>query len=94
MLMRFFVDYYEFWLKSIDRYSDESTPVIVVGTHADKIEETVIMYLRRPTLIFIVHVFVHFSILQFSDISHELFSILFKKVNTMNKIQIQNIKIF
>lgn len=39
------VDYYEFWLKSIDRFSDESTPVIVVGTHADKIEETVIMYL-------------------------------------------------
>lgn len=40
-----FVDYYKFWLKSIDRFSDESTPVIVVGTHADKIEETVIMYL-------------------------------------------------
>ncbi|XP_048741997.2 ankyrin-1-like isoform X3 [Ostrea edulis] len=28
-------DYYKFWLKSIDSFSDTRTPVIVVGTHAE-----------------------------------------------------------
>nr|XP_022297396.1 uncharacterized protein LOC111106843 isoform X2 [Crassostrea virginica] len=30
-----FKDYYTFWLKSIDSFSDVKTPVIVVGTHAE-----------------------------------------------------------
>lgn len=42
MFLPLFVDYYKFWLQSIDSFSDEKTPVIVVGTHADKIEETVV----------------------------------------------------
>ncbi|XP_078340833.1 uncharacterized protein LOC144627513 isoform X2 [Crassostrea virginica] len=28
-------DYYKFWLKSIDSFSDTHTPVIIVGTHAE-----------------------------------------------------------
>lgn len=31
-----FLDYYKFWLKSIDSYSDITTPVILVGTHAEE----------------------------------------------------------
>lgn len=29
------LDYYKFWLKSIDSLSDIHAPVIVVGTHAE-----------------------------------------------------------
>lgn len=28
-------DYYKFWLRSIDSFSDINTPVIVIGTHAE-----------------------------------------------------------
>lgn len=36
-----FVDYYKFWLKSIDSFSDTESPVIIVGTHADKLSKEV-----------------------------------------------------
>lgn len=36
-----FVDYYKFWLKSIDSFSDTKAPVIIVGTHADKLSKEV-----------------------------------------------------
>lgn len=36
-----FLDYYKFWLKSIDSFSDSNTQVIVVGTHADEISTDV-----------------------------------------------------
>lgn len=36
-----FEDYYKFWLKSIDSFCDTQTPVIIVGTRADKISENV-----------------------------------------------------
>lgn len=29
------LDYYKFWLRSIDSFSDINTPVIVIGTHAE-----------------------------------------------------------
>lgn len=32
-------DYYKFWLQSIDSYSDTTTPVIIVGTHDDKLSK-------------------------------------------------------
>ncbi|XP_065922668.1 uncharacterized protein [Magallana gigas] len=32
-------DYYKFWLKSIDSFSDTESPVIIVGTHADKLSK-------------------------------------------------------
>lgn len=32
-----FVDYYKFWLQSIDSFSNPESPVIIVGTHADKL---------------------------------------------------------
>lgn len=35
------VEYYKFWLKSIDSFSDTEAPVIVVGTHADKLSKDV-----------------------------------------------------
>lgn len=38
-----FLDYYKFWLESINRFSDKNTPVIIVGTHAEKLSETVSM---------------------------------------------------
>ena len=31
----FSIEFYRFWLQSIDSYSDTTTPVIVVGTHAE-----------------------------------------------------------
>lgn len=37
----FFKDCYLFWLKSIDSFGDTKTPVMVIGTHADKISENV-----------------------------------------------------
>lgn len=36
-----FVDYFKFWLKSIDSFSDTESPVIIVGTHADKLSKEV-----------------------------------------------------
>lgn len=36
-----FVDYYKFWLRSIDSFSDTDSPVIIVGTHADKLSKEV-----------------------------------------------------
>lgn len=35
------VDYYKFWLRSIDCFSDTESPVIIVGTHADKLSKEV-----------------------------------------------------
>ncbi|XP_052695159.1 uncharacterized protein LOC128173500 [Crassostrea angulata] len=32
-------DYFKFWLKSIDSFSDTESPVIIVGTHADKLSK-------------------------------------------------------
>uniref|UniRef100_A0A8W8NYC4 AIG1-type G domain-containing protein n=1 Tax=Magallana gigas TaxID=29159 RepID=A0A8W8NYC4_MAGGI len=32
-------NYYKFWLKSIDSFSDTESPVIIVGTHADKLSK-------------------------------------------------------
>nr|XP_034327319.1 uncharacterized protein LOC105331374 isoform X2 [Crassostrea gigas] len=32
-------DYYKFWLRSIDVFSDTESPVIIVGTHADGLTE-------------------------------------------------------
>lgn len=29
------LDFYNFWLTSIDSFSDTKTPVILVGTHAE-----------------------------------------------------------
>uniref|UniRef100_A0A8W8NYB5 COR domain-containing protein n=1 Tax=Magallana gigas TaxID=29159 RepID=A0A8W8NYB5_MAGGI len=34
-----FRDYYTFWLRSIDSFSDTESPVIIVGTHADKLSK-------------------------------------------------------
>ncbi|XP_052691517.1 uncharacterized protein LOC128169406 isoform X2 [Crassostrea angulata] len=34
-------DYFKFWLKSIDSFSDTESPVIIVGTHADKLSKEV-----------------------------------------------------
>ena len=34
-------DYYTFWLQSIDSFTDVTTPVIVVGTHAEKMSAQV-----------------------------------------------------
>lgn len=36
-----FEDHYMFWLKSIDSFGDTKTPVLVVGTHADRVSENV-----------------------------------------------------
>lgn len=36
-----FVDYFKFWLKCIDSFSDTESPVIIVGTHADKLSKEV-----------------------------------------------------
>ena len=35
------LDHYMFWLKSIDSFSDVTTPVIVVGTHAENMSAQV-----------------------------------------------------
>lgn len=37
----YFLDYYKFWLRSIDSVSDINTPVIVIGTHAENKSEQV-----------------------------------------------------
>lgn len=37
----YFLDYYKFWLRSIDSFSDINTPVIVIGTHAENKSEQV-----------------------------------------------------
>lgn len=37
----FFAEHYEFWLKSIDSFCDKQSPIIVVGTHAEKMSEAV-----------------------------------------------------
>lgn len=34
-MFQFNLDYYKFWLKSIDSFSGVDTPVIIVGTHAE-----------------------------------------------------------
>nr|XP_034322048.1 uncharacterized protein LOC109619131 isoform X2 [Crassostrea gigas] len=34
-------DYYKFWLRSIDVFSDTESPVIIVGTHEDKVSKEV-----------------------------------------------------
>lgn len=36
-----FVDYYKFWLESIDTFVYSGSPVIIVGTHADKLSKEV-----------------------------------------------------
>ena len=36
-----FVEFYKFWLQSIDSFCDIVTPVIVVGTHAEGKSEQV-----------------------------------------------------
>lgn len=35
------VDYHKFWLQSIHSYSDTKTPVILIGTHDDKLSKAV-----------------------------------------------------
>lgn len=35
------IDYYKFWLQSIHSYSDTMTPVILVGTHDEKMSKQV-----------------------------------------------------
>ena len=40
-IFKFILDYYTFWLKSIDSFSDVKTPVIVVGTHAENMSPQV-----------------------------------------------------
>lgn len=43
----YFLDYYKFWLRSIDSFSDINTPVIVVGTHAEDKSEKVRLVQRK-----------------------------------------------
>lgn len=38
-----------FWMKSIHTYSSESAPVIIVWTHADKVENAVTIDLYHNT---------------------------------------------
>lgn len=40
-LFIFSSDFYKFWLKSIDSYGDTNSPVILVGTHAEKFTKQV-----------------------------------------------------
>ena len=44
------LDYYKFWLKSIDSLSDIHTPVIFVGTHAENKSPEVSYKIYRLTL--------------------------------------------
>ena len=44
----FDLDYYKFWLKSIDSLSDIYTPVIFVGTHAEHKSPEVSFKTRGP----------------------------------------------
>eukprot|EP00105_Crassostrea_gigas_P030613 XP_011453001.1 PREDICTED: probable serine/threonine-protein kinase roco6 [Crassostrea gigas] len=45
-------DYYKFWLKSIDSFSDTDSPVIIVGTHADKLSKEECRTFRESLLKF------------------------------------------
>lgn len=42
-------DYYKFWLKSIDSFSGVDTPVIIVGTHAEKKSSAVSKHQKMMT---------------------------------------------
>lgn len=64
----FFAEYYEFWLNSIDSFCNKQSPIIVVGTHADKISETVSFKVNRLT---------------FSNISLRKFKYIIKIVKRM-----------
>lgn len=41
MFIYLFLDYYKFWLKTIQRFRGTKTPLIVVGTHADILSQKV-----------------------------------------------------
>lgn len=43
----FFAEYYKFWLKSIDSFSDTDAPVVVVGTRADKLSKDVSSFEKK-----------------------------------------------
>lgn len=49
-----FKDYYMFWMKSIDRFCDKQTPVIIVGTRADKIPEKVSFKGTKSHIFFLI----------------------------------------
>lgn len=77
-----FLDYYTYWLKSVDRYSDEDAQVILVGTHAENLSEDVSL----------IHI--SFKIVQYklhTYLKKKCFEYLLYTVNTLQYIPLNQI---